>query len=145
MNKKTTGGRALSYYKRNFTEIFLKMGYNQPMLRDNALKGEVIIITGGGSGLGKAMTTYFLELGARTVITSRNLEKLQKTAEELEKSTGGEVLPLACDVITTGTQWDGLQVPLRKTSKQITKLRFGEYLACPNQLCGHTYKCMYVY
>lgn len=32
------------------------MEYDKPMLRDNALKGEVIIVTGGGSGLGKAMT-----------------------------------------------------------------------------------------
>jgi len=43
------------------------MEYDKPMLRDNALKGEVIIVTGGGSGLGKAMTTYFLELGASVV------------------------------------------------------------------------------
>lgn len=68
------------------------------MLRDNALLDEVIIVTGGGSGLGKAMTTYFLELGAKVVITSRNLEKLKNTAAELEKKTGGKVLPLACDV-----------------------------------------------
>ena len=68
------------------------------MLRDNALEGQVIIITGGGSGLGKAMTTYFLELGAKAIITSRNLDKLKKTADELAESTGGEVLPLACDV-----------------------------------------------
>ena len=74
------------------------MDFSKPMLRDNALRDEVIIVTGGGSGLGKAMTTYFLELGARVVITSRNLEKLQNTASELEQKTGGKVLPLACDV-----------------------------------------------
>ena len=68
------------------------------MLKDNALEGQVIIVTGGGSGLGKAMTTYFLQLGAKTVITSRSLEKLKKTSKELEELTGGEVLPLACDV-----------------------------------------------
>jgi NAD(P)-dependent dehydrogenase (short-subunit alcohol dehydrogenase family) len=68
------------------------------MLRDNALKNQVIIVTGGGSGLGKAMTTYFMELGASVVITSRNLEKLEKTSDELRENTGGEVLPLACDV-----------------------------------------------
>lgn len=74
------------------------MPYTQKMLRDDALTGKNIIVTGGGSGLGKAMTTYFLELGARVVITSRNLEKLQQTASELQAQTGGTCVPLACDV-----------------------------------------------
>lgn len=68
------------------------------MLRDNALEGKVIVVTGGGSGLGKAMTQYFLELGAKVAITSRDLEKLKTTASELESKTGGTCLPLACDV-----------------------------------------------
>jgi NAD(P)-dependent dehydrogenase (short-subunit alcohol dehydrogenase family) len=74
------------------------MDFSQKMLRDNALSGKVIVITGGGSGLGKAMTHYFMELGANVAITSRNLEKLQTTAAELEQSTGAKCLPLACDV-----------------------------------------------
>lgn len=74
------------------------MNYNQKMLRDNALKGKTIVVTGGGSGLGKSMATYFLELGANVVITSRNLEKLQNTAKEMEAATGGKVLSVACDV-----------------------------------------------
>lgn len=74
------------------------MNYNQKMLRDNALKGKTIVVTGGGSGLGKSMATYFLELGANVVITSRNLEKLQNTAKEMEDATGGKVLSVACDV-----------------------------------------------
>lgn len=68
------------------------------MLRDDALKGKTIVVTGGGSGLGKAMVTYFLELGANVVITSRNIEKLQKVKAELETATGGKVLPVQCDV-----------------------------------------------
>lgn len=68
------------------------------MLRDDALKGKTIVVTGGGSGLGKAMSTYFLELGANVVITSRNIEKLQAVKEELETKTGGKVLPVQCDV-----------------------------------------------
>lgn len=74
------------------------MDYTKPMLRDNALKGRTYVVTGGGSGLGKAMSKYFLELGANVVISSRNLEKLKNTAQELEAATGGKVLPLACDV-----------------------------------------------
>lgn len=74
------------------------MDYTQKMLRNEALKGKNIVVTGGGSGLGKAMTKYFLELGARVAITSRNLEKLENTAKELEQETGGTCLPLQCDV-----------------------------------------------
>lgn len=72
--------------------------YNQPMLKDDALKGKTIVITGGGTGLGKAMGTYFLKLGANLVITSRKLEVLQKTAQEMEAETGGKVLAMQCDV-----------------------------------------------
>jgi len=68
------------------------------MLRDDALKGKTIIITGGGTGLGKAMGAYFSKLGANLVITSRKLDVLQKTASELEAETGGKVLAVACDV-----------------------------------------------
>lgn len=74
------------------------MNFQKKMLRDDALEGKTIIVTGGGSGLGKAMTKYFMELGAKVVITSRNLEKLKKTAEELEAETNGKCLALQCDV-----------------------------------------------
>ncbi|CAM3472311.1 SDR family oxidoreductase [Flavobacterium chungbukense] len=74
------------------------MSYTDKMLRDDALQGKVIVVTGGGSGLGKAMTKYFLELGAQVAITSRDLDKLKTTAAELESQTGGKCLPLQCDV-----------------------------------------------
>lgn len=68
------------------------------MLQPNALKGRTIIVTGGGTGLGRSMGKYFLQLGAQLVITSRKLEVLQKTASELEAETGGKVLAVACDI-----------------------------------------------
>jgi NAD(P)-dependent dehydrogenase (short-subunit alcohol dehydrogenase family) len=74
------------------------MKYNDPMLQSNTLQDKHIIVTGGGSGLGKSMSKYFLQLGAKVVITSRNMEKLQKTADELTKETNGKVLALSCDV-----------------------------------------------
>src|SRR5690606_11486050 len=74
--------------------------YNQPMLREGSLKGKNILVTGGGTGLGKSMGKYFLELGANLIIASRNFEVLQNTAAELEGLTNGKVLPIACDVRT---------------------------------------------
>jgi NAD(P)-dependent dehydrogenase (short-subunit alcohol dehydrogenase family) len=68
------------------------------MLKENALKGKTILVTGGGTGLGRAMGKYFLQLGANLVIASRKLDVLQKAALELEAETGGKVLALACDV-----------------------------------------------
>lgn len=68
------------------------------MLKPGSLKGKTIIITGGGTGLGKSMGKYMLELGANLVITSRKKEVLDKAAAELELQTGGKVLPIVCDV-----------------------------------------------
>ena len=68
------------------------------MLKEGSFEGKHIIVTGGGTGLGRAMTQYLLELGAKVVITSRKLDVLENTAQELSEKTGGEVLPLACDV-----------------------------------------------
>ena len=73
--------------------------YAQPMLRDNALQGKTIVVTGGGTGLGRAMTTYFLQLGANVVISSRKLDVLEATAAELRAQTGNaNVLAVQCDV-----------------------------------------------
>jgi NAD(P)-dependent dehydrogenase (short-subunit alcohol dehydrogenase family) len=72
--------------------------YNDLMLKENALKDKVILITGGGTGLGKAMGRYFSELGAKLIITSRKMDVLNKTAEEISSQTKHEVFPFACDV-----------------------------------------------
>ncbi|HEY0668469.1 MAG TPA: SDR family oxidoreductase [Sphingobacteriaceae bacterium] len=74
------------------------MIYTQPMLQDNAFKGKTIIVTGGGTGLGRAMSTYFSRLGANVVITSRKPDVLEKAAGEIEKETSNNVLAVSCDV-----------------------------------------------
>ena len=68
------------------------------MLKEGSLKDKIILITGGGTGLGKAMGKYFSELGAKLLITSRKPDVLKKTAEEISSVTNNEVFPLACDV-----------------------------------------------
>lgn len=70
----------------------------QGALRDGALQGKTIVVTGGGTGLGKEMSRYFLQLGSRVVITSRKLDVIESTAKELREETGGEVATVACDV-----------------------------------------------
>ncbi|MFC0183980.1 NAD(P)-dependent dehydrogenase, short-chain alcohol dehydrogenase family [Pseudarcicella hirudinis] len=73
------------------------MDFKEPMLRDNALAGKTIVVTGGGTGLGRAMSRYFLQLGANVVIASRKLPVLEQTALELSAETGGKIIPVACD------------------------------------------------
>ncbi len=68
------------------------------MLKEDSLKHKVIVITGGGTGLGKAMGKYFVELGADLVIASRKMDVLEATAKELSEINGGNVLPVQCDV-----------------------------------------------
>ena len=74
------------------------MNYSEGMFKDDVFKGKVIIVTGGGTGLGKSMATYFSKLGASVMICSRKIEVLKKAAEEIHELSGNKVLPLACDV-----------------------------------------------
>ena len=68
------------------------------MLKENSLENKVILVTGGGSGLGKSMVKYFLELGASIIITSRREELLKEVAKDLNNKFKAEVFPIACDV-----------------------------------------------
>lgn len=67
-------------------------------LHTDSLQGKTVVVTGGGTGLGKAMSTYFSSLGANLVISSRKLDVLAGTAAEISKQTGNPVLPVACDI-----------------------------------------------
>jgi NAD(P)-dependent dehydrogenase (short-subunit alcohol dehydrogenase family) len=68
------------------------------MFRKDLLQEKRILITGGGTGLGKAMAQRFLELGATVYICGRREEVLEQTAAELSLATHGSIHALACDV-----------------------------------------------
>ncbi len=62
------------------------------------LKEKTILVTGGGTGLGRAMAERFLQLGAKVTICGRREEVLRSAAEEMMEGSSGEVLALPCDV-----------------------------------------------
>ncbi|MFM9945478.1 MAG: SDR family oxidoreductase [Bacteroidia bacterium] len=87
------------------------------MLREGALKNEVIIITGGGTGLGRSMAEGFSLLGASVSIWGRRLEVVQKTAAEITAATGNEVLAVGCDVRNYDEIEDALKTVLTTFGK----------------------------
>jgi NAD(P)-dependent dehydrogenase (short-subunit alcohol dehydrogenase family) len=98
------------------------------MLKPGSLKDKTIIITGGGTGLGRSMGKYFLELGANLVITSRKKDVLDKTAAELSSETGGKILAVACDV----RKYEEIENVIKSTEKE-----FGSIHGVLNNAAGN--------
>jgi len=84
------------------------------MLKEDSLKDKVIVITGGGTGLGKAMGKYFVELGANLVIASRKKDVLEATAKKLSKGNDQTILPVQCDVTDYSSVENLLQTSIDK-------------------------------
>ena len=68
-------------------------------LKTKPLAEQTAVVTGGGTGIGRAFTEALARAGARVVIASRREDVLQKTARELNEAAGAErVFPYAFDV-----------------------------------------------
>lgn len=98
------------------------------MLKTDSLKNKTIVITGGGTGLGRSIGKYCLELGANLVITSRKKEVIEKTAAELMQETGGSVLAVPADV----RKYEEIENVLKEAEK-----RFGQIHAVLNNAAGN--------
>jgi NAD(P)-dependent dehydrogenase (short-subunit alcohol dehydrogenase family) len=68
------------------------------MFQSDLLLNKRILITGGGTGLGKAAAQRFLELGAEVYICGRREDVLTAAEQELHKRTGGRIHARRCDV-----------------------------------------------
>ena len=62
-----------------------------------SLKGKSGIVTGGGTGLGKAMATAVVQAGAEILIVGRRKEVLEEAAREMNQF-GGSVIPFQADI-----------------------------------------------
>ncbi|PQA60296.1 SDR family oxidoreductase [Siphonobacter curvatus] len=102
--------------------------YTQPMLTPGTLTGKTILVTGGGTGLGKSMAREFLRLGANVTICSRKQAVIEATAQELMETTGGQVLAVPCDV----RQYDQIENVLSQTLE-----RFGRLDGLVNNAAGN--------
>ena len=72
------------------------------MFTQGLLKGRRILVTGGGTGLGKSMATKFLQLGAEVHICGRRKSVCEETAAELMKEHGGKVVAHGVDIRDAG-------------------------------------------
>jgi NAD(P)-dependent dehydrogenase (short-subunit alcohol dehydrogenase family) len=68
------------------------------MFEAGLLKDKRILVTGGGSGLGRAMAARFVQLGAAVYICGRRRDVLENTCAELSRPGGGSIRGFACDV-----------------------------------------------
>ena len=68
------------------------------MFKEGLLKGKRILVTGGGTGLGKEMATHYASLGADIVICGRRLNVLEETAYEIKSNHNVDVLAQSVDI-----------------------------------------------
>ena len=80
-------------------------------------KGQVAVVTGASSGLGKQLALALAKRGANLVILARRLERLEKFAPELEKAGAKKVLAIKCDVTSTDDIENAAKQPLEEFGK----------------------------
>jgi 3-oxoacyl-[acyl-carrier protein] reductase len=66
------------------------------------LKGKTALVTGGSRGIGRAVAHGLAAEGARVMICSRDGGALDRTAREIQRATGADVLTIAADLSTLG-------------------------------------------
>ncbi|RME04054.1 MAG: SDR family oxidoreductase [Planctomycetota bacterium] len=101
------------------------------MLEGQPLSQDVILITGGGSGLGKSMAQTLAQLGAKITILGRRQSVLEEAAQEITNATNRpseDILPLPCDV---------RDFPAVEKAVETTAQTFGKITGLINNAAGN--------
>ncbi len=110
------------------------------MFTANTLQGQTILITGGGSGLGRAMAERFAQLGAKVAILGRRAEPLTQTVETIVKS-GGTAAWASCDVrdpLACAAAVDALEAELGPVTDLVNNAA-GNFLAPTEDLSANAF------
>ena len=78
---------------QHFCETIKNMASLKTVFCKDLFSGKVAVVTGGGTGIGKAITKELARLGCKVVIASRKLERLQQAAEEINRDLVVGVAP----------------------------------------------------
>ncbi|MBD0735020.1 SDR family NAD(P)-dependent oxidoreductase [Streptomyces sp. CBMA29] len=87
-------------------------------MAQNGTAGRSVVVTGGGTGIGRAISIRFAEEGHHVTIVGRRREVLHATAEELRRERGLDVTPVACDLADP----DDVEAALRHLPEQVDVL-----------------------
>ncbi|MCH3881015.1 MULTISPECIES: SDR family NAD(P)-dependent oxidoreductase [Tenacibaculum] len=81
------------------------------------VENKIVIVTGAGSGIGKATAIHFAKHGATVVVSDINIENAEKTSEEI-KSNGGKAIANKCNV----AKFEEVENLIHSTVKEFGKL-----------------------
>jgi 3-oxoacyl-[acyl-carrier protein] reductase len=119
---------ALKKYIKGMQPININVS-NVQVMPNELLKGRNAVVTGAGSGIGKAISAAMLNSGAVVVGLGRNNEKLQKVADEL----GDKYIPFACDV----SEVDNLATRVAEIARQFENGHIDILVNCAGTKTGN--------
>jgi NAD(P)-dependent dehydrogenase (short-subunit alcohol dehydrogenase family) len=110
-------------------------------VNDREFAGKTVLVTGGGSGLGKATATAFAREGARIAILSRSAERLEASADEIRRM-GAEVFAVPADVRSP----EAVEAAVERIETELGPLQFlvnnaaGNFLVPSEQLTPNGFR-----
>ncbi|CAI2340275.1 unnamed protein product [Caenorhabditis sp. 36 PRJEB53466] len=113
-----------------------------PALPSGVFKGKIALVTGGGTGIGRAIAATFAHLGASVAIASRRMDVLQKSAADIRTATGGICEPFQMDVKDTkmvAKAFDEMNEKFGKTPDILVNNAAGNFIMATERLSPNAY------